>query len=158
MPNEFLIAVKPDLFLCQIGLDGTVTGSAYPSKAWRFDSYERANATCGRLHKLGHRESVVTNYVGRGVTVTDLQAKASEGFLVRLDDDHGFVRALHEREVDCVNESSAAKVFGQGEANALAGKLRRRGFPRATVVEVSGAPARASANDEQERINKFWKV
>ena len=59
MSNEFLIAVKPDLFLCQIGLDGTVTGSAYPSKAWRFSSYEKANSTCGRLHKLGHRESVV---------------------------------------------------------------------------------------------------
>jgi len=139
MSNEFLIAVKPDLFLCQIGLDGTVTGSAFPSKAWRFDSYERANSTRGRLHKLGHRDSVVTNYVGRGVTVTDLRAKAPDGFLVKLDDDHGFVRALHEREIDCVNESSVAKVFTQDEANALVGKLRRRGFPRASVVEVSGA-------------------
>ena len=96
--------------------------------------------------------------MGRGVTVKDLQTKAPESFLVALGDDHGYVRALHEREVDCVTDASAAKVFTQEEANALAGKLRRRGFPRATVVEASGATAQASANDEQERINKFWSV
>jgi hypothetical protein len=81
----------------------------------------------------------------------------SEKFIVRLDEDR-FVREKHEREIDCTDNRAQAKTFSQEDATALAGKLRRRGFPRATVVEASGATARASANDEQERINRFWQV
>jgi hypothetical protein len=81
----------------------------------------------------------------------------SENFVVQLDADR-FVREKHEREIQCTNDRAQAKTFTQEDARALVGKLRRRGFPRASVVEQCGATAKASANAEQERINKFWQV
>lgn len=155
--NEgFLVAINATMFLHQIGLDGLATGSKIPSAAWRFSDYGAADTTCQRLHKLGYREAAVVNHLGRPITAADLQAPSEPGsWLVKIDVER-FVREIHERTIDCVLDQSVAKTFSQNDAAALAGKLRRRGFPQATVVETSGAPERGNTGADQERVKKFW--
>jgi hypothetical protein len=79
----------------------------------------------------------------------------SENFVVRLDADR-FVREKHEREILCTDDRAQAKTFSQEDATALAAKLRRRGFPRASVVEQDGAARQSVFDADQARINRFW--
>jgi hypothetical protein len=154
----FLVSIDGrTMFLHQIGLDGLATGSKVPSAAWHFRDYSAADTTCQRLHKLGYREAVVVNHIGRPITADDL-ASSSEtlGFLVKIDETR-FVRQIHEQTIDCVLDKSVAKAFSQNDAVALAGKLRRRGFPRATVVETSGVTEKGNSDADLERVKRFWE-
>lgn len=135
----FLVSIDNRLFLHEICADGTAVGSTYPSAAWHFGSYDAADAACQRLCKLGYRQSVVTDSLGRGVSIADLRSLLNNtgergGYFVRLDPSR-FVRGVDGHEVECCYETSVASSMPLASASALARKLRRRGFPQAAVVD-----------------------
>ena len=128
--------------------NGRPYGSSYPTQAIPM-SFDAASELCNRFRAQGY-EAVVVDKFGVPPSVADLMCiKRAVQFQVTFA---GNFFLYNGQGQDCgTRNRDLAPVMSQEAALEVMRRLKRRGFPDATIVEAS-----TPVTDVNEELGKLW--